>query len=189
MCAPHCTWVRGIAWLCPHHSSPFLVERARENTVKCERPKSAPVADACIRPPRRCDREFWGELRNSTLLHHFGKVFNGDIPSHPCNPLTMWGDRCDMMLTQMRAMVHEGADGYKPCHFMGEGAARLPFMTDRCAWNTLWLRRDGADRCRQLWASRQIMARSRASTWVRAPGLWLIQVTESTGFPYLTERR
>ncbi len=73
-----------------------------------------------MRPNRRCDWGFWEELRNSILIHHFGKVFNGDIPNNPCNPLLERGGRCDTMLEQMRMLTDEGANGYKPCHYMGE---------------------------------------------------------------------
>ena len=61
-------------------------------------------------------------LRHSIILHHYGKVYNGNEPrSNPCNVLKGWGDDCDAMLGQFRRILGEGMEkGYEPCHFLGE---------------------------------------------------------------------
>ena len=73
-------------------------------------------------PTRRCEWGGWKEMHNVILVHHYGKVYNGNEPrANPCNPLTGWGDDCDMILGQFRRIAEEGLEkGYEPCHFMGE---------------------------------------------------------------------
>lgn len=77
---------------------------------------------------RRCEWGGWQELRNAILVHHFGKVYNGNEPrTNPCNPLKGWGDDCDAVLGQFRRITEEGLErGYEPCHFMGECHVVLP---------------------------------------------------------------
>ena len=73
-------------------------------------------------PVPRCEWGQWGVLRHSIILHHYGKVYNGNEPrSNPCNVLKGWGDDCDAMLGQFRRILGEGMEkGYEPCHFLGE---------------------------------------------------------------------
>ncbi|GAX82714.1 hypothetical protein CEUSTIGMA_g10140.t1 [Chlamydomonas eustigma] len=111
-----------VYWSSPPVSPEAVVAHLRKSGPWFDRKNGADHIFAVSGDFGRCEWGGWTDLRHSILVHHFGKVYNGNVPSvNPCNPLKNWGAACDPMLAQFLKIHNEGMEkGYQPCHFLGQ---------------------------------------------------------------------